>query len=66
MCTCMCIYIYVYNYECICFLLSMCVCTCIVYVFVPLYCDILLCFSVWKIAWNPIIQNLVTVLIKHP
>lgn len=35
-------------------------------VFVPLYCDILLCFSVWKIAWNPIIQNLVTVLIKHP
>lgn len=48
------------------FVLCMCVYTCIVYVFVPLYCDMLLCFSVWKIAWNPIIQNLVTVLIKHP
>lgn len=64
----MCVYmyitiIYVYNYECIVLLY---VCVCIVYVFVPLYCDILLCFSVWKIAWNPIIQNLVTVLIKHP
>lgn len=55
--------IYVYNYECI---VLFYVCVCIVYVFVPLYCDILLCFSVWKIAWNPIIQNLVTVLIKHP
>lgn len=64
----MCVYmyitiIYVYNYECI---VLFYVCVCIVYVFVPLYCDILLCFSVWKIAWNPIIQNLVTVLIKHP
>lgn len=64
----MCVYmyitiIYVYNYECI---VLFYVCVCIVFVFVPLYCDILLCFSVWKIAWNPIIQNLVTVLIKHP